>query len=53
MNNGQILINVFGNVKVLPFLSKLYFESKKNEPLVPEILSDEIGHFDPKMNILS
>ena len=29
MENGQILINLFGNVKVLPLLSKLYFESEK------------------------
>ena len=29
IKNGQILINLFGNVKVLPFLSKLYFESEK------------------------
>ena len=29
MKNGQILINIFSNVKALPFLSKLHFESEK------------------------
>ena len=29
MKNGQILINLFGNVEVLHFLSKLHFESEK------------------------
>ena len=29
MKNAQILINIFGNFKVLPFLSKLHFESEK------------------------
>jgi hypothetical protein len=29
MKNGQILINLFGNIKVLPFLSKMHIESWK------------------------
>jgi hypothetical protein len=29
MKNGQILINLFNNIKVLSFLSKLHFESEK------------------------
>jgi hypothetical protein len=29
MKNGQIFINLFGNIKVLPFLSKPQFESRK------------------------
>ena len=29
VENGQISINLFGNIKVLPFLSKLHFESWK------------------------
>ena len=32
MKNGQISINIFGNIKVLPFLSKLHFESWKAIP---------------------